>query len=84
MPFVKSIVSKRRTRIISLILLLSEIISPYSHYIEKKLIYITIAALSSRQPFSYSKCIKLNIRLFCNIYLIFNNKYISLASLCTF
>ena len=48
----------------------------YSYYAEKKLVYITIAALFSRQPSSYSKCIKLNICFSCNVKLVFNTKYV--------
>ena len=47
----------------------------YSRCTEKGLIYITITALSSRQPSFYAKYTKLNIYSFCNIYLVFNAKY---------
>ena len=40
-----------------LILLTRIIIGPYSYYLEKGLIYITIIAPSSYQPLSYSKYI---------------------------
>jgi len=46
----------------------------YSRYIEKKLVYIAITALSSRQSSSYAKCTKLNMRLFYNIRSVFNAK----------
>jgi hypothetical protein len=48
----------------------------YSCYAEKKLVYITIAALSSRQPSSYTKYTRANIRLSCNIRSVSNSKYI--------
>ena len=42
--------------IVVLILLLGKIMPSYSYYKEKKLVYIAITALSSRQPSSYTKC----------------------------
>ena len=53
----------------------------YSRYIEKKLVYIVIAAPSSRQPSSYTKCTKLNMQLFYNIQLVSNTKYARLIIL---
>ena len=47
MPFIKSLVSKRRACIVTLILLLSVIMPIYSYYAEKKLICIIITAFSS-------------------------------------
>ena len=47
MLFIKSLVSKRYAYIVKTIVLLSEIISPCSHYIAKGLVYITITALST-------------------------------------
>jgi hypothetical protein len=67
MPPIRSLAFKRYTYIITLILLLGEIMPIYSCYIVKKLVYIAITALSSRQPSSYSKCTKLNIYSFYNI-----------------
>ena len=58
----------------AVILLLDEIMPTYSHYTEKELVYIIIIALSSRQPSSYAKCIKLNIRLLYDICLVSNTK----------
>ena len=46
----------------------------YLQYAEKGLIYIIIIALSSRQPFSYTKYIKLNIYSFYNIHSVSNTK----------
>ena len=83
MPFIRFLVSKRRTYIISIILLLSKIMPLYSCYIEKKLVYIIIAALFSRQPFSYVECTKLNIYLSCNIRLVSNTKYLYFMRPCS-
>jgi hypothetical protein len=52
---------------VTTILSLSVIIPSYSYNIEKKLVYIAIAALSSRQPSSYTKYIKLNIQSSYNV-----------------
>jgi hypothetical protein len=88
MPSVRSLAFKCLAycfKLIVVILLLSEIIPSYSCYIEKGLICITIIALSSCQPSSYSKYIKLNIYSSCNIYFIFNAKCIYLTIyLCIF
>ena len=78
MSFIRFLASKYYTYIVILILSLSVIMPIYSHYIKKKLVYIIIVALFSRQPFSYSKCIKLNIYSSCNIRSVFNTKYIFL------
>ena len=48
MPPVRSTASKRYSCVIAVILLLGEVIPIYSCYIEKKLVYIIIAALFSR------------------------------------
>ena len=53
----------------------------YSRYMEKGLVYIAIIALSSCQPSSYTKYIKLNIRSSYNIRLVSNAKYISFTRL---
>ena len=75
MPPVRSLVSKRHLRLVSLILSLGEIIPSCFCYIEKRLSYITISAPFSRQPSSYTKYIKLNIRLSYNIRLVSNAEY---------
>ena len=70
MTFVRSLVSKHCTYIILLILLillLGKIMPIYSYYTKKRLVYITIAAFFSREPFSYFKYTKLNIYLSYNI-----------------
>ena len=79
MPFIKSLASKRRAYVVAVILLLSEIIPTYSYCVLKGLVYIAIIAFLSRQPFFYTKYTKLNIRLSCNIKLVFNTKYAFLA-----
>ena len=48
----------------------------YSCYMLKGLVYIIIIAPLGRQPSSYTKCTKLNLRLSCNIKLVSNAKYI--------
>ena len=75
MPFVRFLVSKRRTCIVAIILLLSEIMPICSCYALKGLVYIAIIALSGRQPFSCTKCTKLNMRLSYNVRLVSNIKY---------
>ena len=86
MPPIRSLAFKRLTyyfKLVAVILLLGEIISTYSQYTEKGLVYITIIALSNRQPSSYIKCTKLNICSSYNIYLVFNGKCMFLARLYT-
>jgi hypothetical protein len=82
MPPIRSLVFKHlahRFKLVVVILLLSKIMLTYYCY-TKGLVYITIAALSSYQPFSCSKCTKLNIHLSCNICSMFNAKYIYLTT----
>ena len=70
MPFIRSLVSEhsvRRFRLVAVILLLGEIMPIYFRCTEKKLVYIIITVLSSYQPSSYFKCIKLNIYSFYDI-----------------
>ena len=81
-PSVRFLVSKRLAyyfRLVAVIFLLGKIMPTYLQYIEKGLVYITIIALSNCQPFFYIKYTKLNICSFCNIYLVFNAKYIFLT-----
>ena len=75
MPPIKSTVSKRRVFLATSISLNGEIMSLYSYYARKGLVYIIIADSFSRQPFSYTKCTKLNTRALYNICLISLNKY---------
>ena len=53
-----------------------EIISPYSCYTRKGLVYIVITDPSSRQSSSYIECTKLNTRALYNMRLVSLNKYI--------
>ena len=48
MSFIRSLVSKRRARVVAIIFLLSEIILTYSRYVLKGLVYITIIAFLGR------------------------------------
>ena len=57
MFFIRFLASKHRVYIIAVILLLGKIMPSYSHYKEKKLVYIIIIAFFSRQPSSYIECI---------------------------
>ena len=75
MPFVRSLASKRCARVVAVILLFGEIMPIYSCCVLKELVYIAIIALLGRQPFSYTKCTKLNIYLSYNIRSVFNAKY---------
>ena len=74
-PPIRSSTSKRYTRVISKILSLSKIIPTYSRYAKKKLVYVTIALPSGRQPSSYTECIKANIRSSYNVRSVSNAKY---------
>ena len=76
MPLIKSFIFKRRVFLAASISLNGEIISPYSYYIKKGLVYIAIINFFSCQPFSYTKCIKLNTCVLYNMRLILFNKYI--------
>ena len=81
MPSIRSLVSKRRTYVIAVILLLGKIMPTYSYCVLKGLIYITIIAPLGYQSFSYIKCTKLNMRSSCDIRLVFNTKYTCLIRL---
>ena len=76
MPLIRSLISKRCTHAVAVILLLGEIMPSYSCCEEKKLVYITIIAPFSRQPSFYIKCIKSNIRSSCNIKLVSDAEYL--------
>ena len=62
--------------VIVVILSLSKIIPTCSYYADKKLVYITITAPFSHQPFFYFKCTSINIRSSYNIRSMSNIKYI--------
>jgi hypothetical protein len=74
-PPIRSFTSIRRTQVVLTILSLSKVIPTYSRYAEKKLVYITIALPSSRQPSSYAKYTKANIRSSYNVRSVSNTKY---------
>jgi hypothetical protein len=82
MPPVRSLVFKYLTyhsKLVAVILLLSEIMPSCSYCTEKGLVCVTIITLFSCQPSSCSKCTKLNIYLFYNVYFISDAKCIYLA-----
>ena len=82
MPYIKSLVSKRRTYVVAIILLLSKIMPTYSYYVLKGLVYIIIIAPLGHQPFSYTKYIKLNMCLSYDIKSVFITKYTFLIYSC--
>ena len=74
MPLIRSSVSKRRACVVAVIFSLSKIMPTCSCCVLKGLVYVAIIAPLGHQPFSYTKCIKLNMRLSCNIRLVSNAK----------
>ena len=68
--------SKRCALLAISIFLDKEIISPYSYYAKKGLVYIIIINPFSCQPSFYTKCTKLNIYMSYNMRLVSLNKYI--------
>jgi hypothetical protein len=83
-PLIRSLTSEHYAYIVALILLLGKIMTTYSYYTVKGLVYITITALFSWQPSSYPKCIKLNIHSSCNIQLVSTDEYIYYIHFSTF
>jgi len=81
MPSIKFLLSNYCNWLVTTILLLSKVILSCFCCAKKKLVYIIIAALSSYQPTSYTKYIKLNIRLSYNVQSISNAKYTRLIIL---
>ena len=75
MPLIRSLVSKRRTCVVAVILLLGEIMLTYSCCVLKGLVCIIIIAPLGHQPFFYIKYTKLNIRLSCDVRSMSNTKY---------
>ena len=75
MPPIRSSTSKRRAPLTASISFNGEIMSPYSRYTKKGLVYIIIISPSSRQPFFYSKCTKANTYLLCDVRSMPFNKY---------
>ena len=84
MPAVKSLAFKYYALFTSSIAYNSEIISPYSCYAKKGLVYIVIANPSSRQFFSYSEYTKSNTYLLYNVCLVPLNKCIFLTCFISF
>ena len=77
MLFIRSLASVYCILLAASIFLDGEIMSPYSYYAKKGLVYITIIVLSSCQSSSCSKCIKANICSLCDVRLVSINKYTS-------
>ena len=75
MPLIRSLASVRYALLTASISLNSKIMSPYSYYTKKGLVYIIITAPFSRQPFSCSKYTKANTRSLYNIRSVSTNKY---------
>ena len=75
MPPIRSLASAYYTLLAIFISLHGEIMSPYSYYKKKKLVYIIITALSNHQPSFCFKYTKANIHFLYNIHLIPINKY---------
>ena len=76
MPPIRLSIFKRRALLATSISLNEEIMSPYSRYMKKGLVCITIIKPSNRQPSSYTECTKLNTYALCDVYLVSFNKYI--------
>ena len=81
MPLIRSSASIYYTLLAISISLNSKIISPYSYYAKRGLVYITIINPSSCQPSSYLKYTKANTCFLCNVRSVSLNKYIFLACL---
>ena len=76
MPPIRSLASKCRACVVSVILLLGEIMPIYSYCAEKKLVCIIIITPFGRQPSFYIKYTKSNIYLFCNVKSVLDAKYL--------
>ena len=74
MPLIRSLVSKRCTRVVAVILLLGKIMPTCSCCVLKGLVYVIIIAPLGRQPSFYAKYTKLNMRLSYDIRLVSNAK----------
>ena len=81
MPPIRSTISKRRTTLTISISLDGEIISSYSRYTKKGLVYITLPAPSGRKPSSYSEYTKSNTYSLYNVRSVSLNKYVRLIRL---
>ena len=76
MPFIKSFALERCALLTIFISLNGEIISPYSRYAKKGLVYIAIISLFSCQPSLYLECTKANTYLLYDVRSVPFNKYI--------
>ena len=76
MPFIRSLASIYYILLTASISLDGEIMSSYSYYTKKGLVYIVIINPFSYQPSFCLKYIKANICLLCNVHLVSINKYI--------
>ena len=74
MPPIRSFTFKRCALLTTSISFNGEIISPYSRYAKKGLVYIIIISPSNRQPSFYFECTKANTYLLCNMRLVPLNK----------
>ena len=81
MPAVRLIAFKYYALFTSSITFNSEIISPYSYYMKKGLVYIIITDPSGCQSSFYFKCTKSNTYILCNMRLVSFNIYIFLTHL---
>ena len=72
--FIRLFAFKRYVLLTVSISLNREIISLYSYYTKKGLVYITIIDPFSRQPFSYTKYTKLNTCILYDVRLVSLNK----------
>ena len=82
MPPIRSTASKRRSLLAASISLNKEIISPYSRYARKGLVYIIIINPFSCQSSSYTKCTKSNTYMLYDVHLVSLNKYAFLYYMC--
>ena len=76
MPPIRSLASIYYILLTTSISLNGEIISPYSYYAKKGLVYIIIITLFSYQPSSYFECTKANTYSLYNMRLVSTNEYI--------
>jgi len=67
--------AQRHARIVAVILSLSEVMPSYSHCAKRGVICVAIAAPSSRQPSSCSKCTSANMQSSCNVRSVSDVKY---------
>ena len=75
MPLIRLSTSKRCTLLAASISLNRKIMSPYSYYTKKGLVYIIITDFSSCQSSSYVECTKLNTCTLYNMRSVSFNKY---------